>query len=186
MPIEDAPKEVRDNIVEAQTKAHQIEVLKAVDCFIQNLAIRAVEHDQSKLSPEEADLFNEFGPRLKNTTYGSDEYFEIMEKLKPSLDHHYANNRHHPDHFSDGIWGMNLLDLVEMFCDWLAATKRHADGDLRKSIHINSDRFGISDQLTAILLNSVAIFADNKVVGNPAENEENEDGKNETEVQGGV
>ena len=49
---------------------------------------------------------------------------------------------------------MTLLDLVEMFCDWKAATERHADGSLEKSIQHNKVRFELSDQLAGILENS--------------------------------
>lgn len=54
----------------------------------------------------------------------------------------------------NGIAGMTLIDLVEMFCDWAAAVQRHADGDLARSIEINRERFGISDQLAQILENT--------------------------------
>lgn len=39
--------------------------------------------------------------------------------------------------------------------DWKAATERHADGDILKSLEINRVRFGISDQLAQILQNTV-------------------------------
>ena len=75
--------------------------------------------------------------------------------MKEGLDIHYANNRHHPEHFDNGIQGMNLLDLLEMICDWKAASERHADGDVYKSIEINQERFGYSDELKIILKNTV-------------------------------
>lgn len=53
-----------------------------------------------------------------------------------------------------GANGMSLLDLIEMLCDWKAATERHTDGDLRKSLEINKTRFGLSDQLHSILTNT--------------------------------
>lgn len=53
-----------------------------------------------------------------------------------------------------GVAGMSLLDLIEMFCDWKAATERHADGDLAKSIEINAKRFKLDPQLVSILLNT--------------------------------
>ena len=31
-------------------------------------------------------------------TYGSDEYKACLTEMKPALDHHYAANRHHPEH----------------------------------------------------------------------------------------
>ena len=75
--------------------------------------------------------------------------------MKPALDHHYRFNKHHPEYYADGIKGMNLIDLVEMFCDWLAATKRHKDGDIFESIKINKARFGYSGLLETIFLNTV-------------------------------
>ena len=75
--------------------------------------------------------------------------------MKVALDNHYETNRHHPEHYKHGVDGMDLIDLVEMLCDWKAATERHADGNIDKSILINKDRFGISDQLVKILQNTV-------------------------------
>jgi hypothetical protein len=54
--------------------------------------------------------------------------------------------------------GMNLFDVLEMLCDWLAATKRHADGDIRKSVEINQERFGYGDELKRILLNTLPLL----------------------------
>lgn len=56
---------------------------------------------------------------------------------------------------ASGVYGMDLLDVLEMLCDWKAATARHADGDILKSLEINRTRFGISDQLYHILKNTV-------------------------------
>lgn len=48
--------------------------------------------------------------------------------------------------------------LVEMFFDWKAASERHADGDIFKSIEINKERFGLSEQLAEILKNTATRF----------------------------
>jgi hypothetical protein len=74
--------------------------------------------------------------------------------MKPALDHHYAQNRHHPEHHASGIAGMTLLDLIEMLCDWKAATERHEDGDMARSIQQNQERFGYSDELRLVLENT--------------------------------
>jgi hypothetical protein len=50
------------------------------------------------------------------------------------------------------------VQVVEMLCDWKAATERHADGDLRKSLAVQRERFGISDQLLQILTNTAAYY----------------------------
>jgi hypothetical protein len=54
-----------------------------------------------------------------------------------------------------GINGMTLLDLIEMICDWKAATLRHGDGDIYKSLEINAERFKYSGQLKQILKNTI-------------------------------
>lgn len=82
----------------------------------------------------------------------------MLAEIKPALEHHYANNTHHPEFYPDGIRGMSLLDLVEMLCDWKAATLRHADGDIRKSIEINQSRFKYSDELKQVLLNTLPVI----------------------------
>ena len=94
----------------------------------------------------------------KDTFYGSDEYKEFLAGMKPALDHHYAENRHHPEHFENGIDGMDLFDLVEMLFDWKEATERHNNGDILKSLDINEKRFNISPQLKQILANTVTNF----------------------------
>jgi hypothetical protein len=124
---------------------------------IKDLQQRQMEHDQSKLVSPEVEIFDEYTPKLKNSTYGSEEYKSFLAGMKPALEHHYAKNNHHPEHYADGIKGMSLLDLIEMICDWKAATLRHNDGDIRKSIEINQKRFGYSDELKQIFLNTLGI-----------------------------
>ena len=89
---------------------------------------------------------------------GSIEYKESLEKLGPILEHHYANNRHHPEHFKNGIADMDFVDLIEMFCDWKAASMRHNSGNIRKSIELNKKRFKINKQLVKIFENSIKYF----------------------------
>jgi len=111
-------------------------------------------HDNSKLNTPEKELFDELTPKLKDTQYGSEEYKGFLKELKVALDHHYENNSHHPEHYENGVNGFDLFDLMEMFFDWKAATERMSSGDIYKSIEINKERFGISEQLSQILLNT--------------------------------
>lgn len=53
---------------------------------------------------------------------------------------------------------MTLIDVIELFFDWWASSKRHADGDIRRSIEINRKRFGMPDDLVSIFLNTVRDF----------------------------
>jgi len=140
-----------------KTLEHIAEVHKQINLVIEELIKRAQTHDASKLESPEREIFDEYTPKLKDTTYGSDEYKGYLTQMKVALDHHYKANMHHPEHFNE-MSEMNLIDLIEMICDWYAATKRHIDGDIYKSIDINKKRFGISDQLTQILHNTISVL----------------------------
>lgn len=140
------------------TQKHIEQVQEFMLTAAQVILMKSEVHDVSKLKSPELEIFTEYTPKLKYSTYGSDEYKSYLKEMKVALDHHYANNNHHPEFHTKGIRGMNLLDIIEMFCDWKAATMRHDDGDIRKSIKINQERFGYSDDLKDILMNTVELF----------------------------
>jgi hypothetical protein len=54
--------------------------------------------------------------------------------------------------------GMTLVDLIEMFCDWCAATERHEDGDIGRSIDVNMKRFGYGETLASIFVNTAQLY----------------------------
>lgn len=165
----------RDDVIRA-TAAHIRRVGELLVGCSAKLSLRAVVHDTSKWSPEEWPAFEESTPKLAALTYGSDGYKAALEAIKPALAHHYANNSHHPEHFGTRcaqcgnresepctcggpriggvVDDMTLLDLMEMLCDWKAATERHNDGSITKSLELNKNRFGISPQLLGILKNT--------------------------------
>ena len=173
----------------SETLKHIKNVRKFLYKVIKQLEEQGKVHDASKLESPELEIFDEYTPKLRNTTYGSDEYKQYLKEMQVALDHHYANNRHHPEHFSMifkcedcgelyayrpaecktcahtdcfvricSVDKMNLVDIIEMFCDWKAATLRHGDGDIMKSIEINAKRFNMSDELKQILINTVEIL----------------------------
>jgi hypothetical protein len=141
-----------------ETKQHIARVMELMLMLGVQICIRAPKHDASKLESPELETFIEYTPKLANSTYGSDEYKGFLAEMKPSLDHHYTENSHHPEHFENGISDMSLIDLIEMIADWGAASERHDNGDVRKSIEINQKRFGYSDELKQILLNTLPIM----------------------------
>lgn len=144
----------------AVTSEHIRLVVKFLHRCIKGLLDRADAHDLSKLEEPEVGMFTEFTAKLAKSTYGSSEYDEFLRQMGPALKHHYARNRHHPEHHTNGIYDMNLLDLIEMFCDWKAASLRHDDGNIRISIEKNGDRFEMSKQLIGIFYNTVEVLED--------------------------
>ncbi len=137
-----------------ETYAHSQRVGELMIQLVKDALDRSTKHDLSKTEPPELEVIDEYTPKLKDTTYGSDEYKQHLVGMDEALQHHYLVSRHHPEHHVGGIDGMNLVDLIEMIADWKAATERHADGDLATSLKINRSRFKISDQLQSILENT--------------------------------
>lgn len=149
-------------MTEAECKVETLKHIERVRYYLRiitdKLTSRGISHDKTKLESPEVELFTEFTPRLAELKYGSEEYKESLAGLKPALDHHYAHSRHHPEHFSKGINDMNLVDIMEMLCDWKAAGERQRDGNLLKSIELNAQRFGYDDQLKQIFINTAKML----------------------------
>jgi hypothetical protein len=119
---------------------------------------RGWKHDLSKYRWDEASYFAKTIFDLKRSTYGSDEYKEMLESIQPAIKVHYERNSHHPEHYKNGVQDMSELDKLEMICDWQAATRRHATGDIYKSIEINQKRFGYDDETKEWLISIAKII----------------------------
>lgn len=175
---------IMNNDSTQETLAHIRRVQSLLSEVQANLMARAIAHDTSKLEEPEKSGFDEVTEALRGLTYGSQGYKDQLARLQPILAHHYSVNSHHPEHYGvmecdlcfstvpknyvgqcpqchngsytlrSNVAGMTLLDVIEMLCDWKAATERHADGSITKSIQINKARFGITDQLADILENT--------------------------------
>lgn len=141
-----------------ETIKHIEKVRHYIRIFTDALTTRGVKHDASKLESPELEVFTEVTPRLASLTYGTEEYDSSLKEIQVALDHHYASNRHHPEHFTKGIEDMTLVDIVEMLCDWKAASLRQHDGNLLKSIELNAQRFGYDDQLKKIFINTAKLI----------------------------
>ena len=137
-----------------KTMRHIECVRNFLNLCIRELLCRGQHHDQSKLEEPEAKLFDEVTHELRGLTYDSEEYKASLAKLEPALKHHYANNRHHPEHHVGGIHGMNIIDILEMLCDWKASSLRQNDGNILLSLKENQERYGFSDDLYHIFANT--------------------------------
>jgi hypothetical protein len=145
-----------------ETRQHIERVQHFLSKAILNLQKRAGRHDASKLVSPELEAFDIATPKLAGLEYGSDEYRQSLRDLGPALQHHFEANDHHPEHYENGVLGMSLLSLLEMLCDWRAASERvkQRTDDPSKvktfeaGLRHNQERFGYSDELAEILLNT--------------------------------
>lgn len=94
------------------TREHIQNVWAMVGEFISLLQSQTADHDGSKFLSPEREILDDVKERLDKLVYGSDEYRACLADMKPMLDHHYAANRHHPEHFANGVNDMDLIDLV--------------------------------------------------------------------------
>lgn len=136
------------------TYAHIATVREYLLAVVYLLMWRAHDHDLSKLESPEREVFDEYTPKLATSTYGSPGYKAHLRGMGEGLSHHYRVNDHHPEHFDNGIEEMNLLQVIEMLADWKAATLRHADGDLARSIEQNAERFCYGPEIKRLLVNT--------------------------------
>jgi hypothetical protein len=109
------------------TLAHIERVADLLHEGADNLARRAIEHDASKLQEPEKSMFDECTARLKAMAYGSPEYKAALAELKPALDHHYAANAHHPEHFPK-LETTPIGRMLRSAADEMEATAKEAMG----------------------------------------------------------
>ncbi len=154
-PSKEKPTDEELTLHDSETLKHVNEVRSNIWTLIKELDERAKDHDASKFEEPERSVFAKNTPKLEVTEYGTPEYDDLLKEVQEAIDHHYSKNTHHPEHWPNGIEDMDLIDIVEMLCDWAAATKRNRNGNIHKSIERNQERFNISPQLSKIFENTV-------------------------------
>lgn len=137
------------------TRKHQANIHMVIeDYLIPALRVRSINHDMTKLEEPEKSCYDKYIPYLKKYKYGTPEYLQVRQNMqKEGLDHHYAANRHHIEHFNGDISKMNLIDLFEMFADHYASSMLSDTGYVEGEKK-NAERYGYSDQLYSILMNT--------------------------------
>lgn len=118
---------------------------------------RSAAHDLSKLDPAELGPLQAMQDHIEvhgQAPYGTPEYDRQRQVLGPMLAHHYAANTHHPEHYPEGVAGMDLFDLIEMFFDWKAASERGGESAMNLTAAVGNH--GIPPMLEAILRNTAA------------------------------
>lgn len=148
-----------DNLEETKsyTLQHINRVRKRISCFVNILEQRAKEHDKSKL--EEPELIGWVAmDQEQKYEYGSPAYYDKMERYKEVFEHHYAVNRHHPEFFHNPEQEMNLVDLIEMLCDWFSYKEEFTYEEGYRCINEQCKRFHFSHTLKKILLNTFQAF----------------------------
>lgn len=141
-----------ESAVLATMLRHVTELRSALLRVQQDLEARAVRHDVSKFSPEEFPGFARINSTARKHPYGSEEYRAAIRAEKDTVDRHQRGNSHHPEYHEarvredlrrttsespgpglkwvvpveiEGVDVMPWLDVIEMVCDWWAATQTY-------------------------------------------------------------
>jgi flagellar basal body rod protein FlgC len=131
---------------------HKKDVLIILVKIIFDISERAIKHDESKFDLIEKNIFEKNNMKYR---LGTKEYENNKIHLGIALKHHYENNRHHPEHFKNGIEDMNLIDLLEMMADWISASNNYENGNINRSLNILKTKYSIGHQLEKILKNTI-------------------------------
>jgi hypothetical protein len=137
------------------TQDHVQKVRDNISRFVSDMIRRGEVHDMSKYEDPEKVLLDAIEYQNVNNGYapfGSPQYIQNTQILKPMLKHHYSINSHHPQHYPNGVMDMSLMDIVEMFCDWQAAALRNKEPEM--NISHAATMHGLDPQLERIFKNT--------------------------------
>lgn len=133
---------------------HQKEVSRLINLIIEELLKRSISHDISKI--ENSVEFEGFSNLINMPAYGSKEYEKILKENEHVIKEHYLKNRHHPQHFKTGYTEMNIVDIIEMLCDWTASKNAYSKNvSTDENLEYNKKRFNMSDDIIKIFKNSI-------------------------------
>jgi len=152
--------------IENETRKHIGMVSNLISCMVNELLMRSITHDSSKLEEPECSIFEQYSESYKNAIVGSQEKKDILVNMKPAFDHHLKVNRHHPEYFvlnnkdlklEHAISQFSVIDLIQMFLDWIATSKRQ---NLNTFDFLDSmaKKYNLNVQLLQIFRNTIPIL----------------------------
>lgn len=124
--------------------------------LMEEMAVRATSHDNSKVE-DKVEFENYIGLNMDmvGVQYGTPQYKEVISKYSEGVEHHYANNPHHPEYYENGIDDMSRADLIEMVADWSAVVKvKGLEDKMEDNFQVNKKRFRIDDELFERIMNT--------------------------------
>jgi hypothetical protein len=154
--------DIKELFYEADTRKHQQWVAEQLIACAKRLLDRAVSHDASKFSEVERKSYVEPVWELNTREV---EYRRLTAQMGEGWEHHKVHNTHHPEFVlmnqpefaGDPFSGMDLFDLLEMLCDWIAASKRR--GNLPSApIERFRNELGLDHQLECVLRNTLGMM----------------------------
>lgn len=135
---------------------HQQQVGGVMLKVISELMTRALTHDSSKFTTQQLKdnlitLPDKWKIQAAGHGYHSPQQKEHRQKFAPEIDRHRSAHPHHPEHFGNDVNKMDLIDLLEMLCDWYVSAP-----DIDQSIGENSGDYNIDPHIRQLLENTAS------------------------------
>jgi hypothetical protein len=129
-------------------KDHREKVAANMSVVAELIQRRGDVHDITKLMSPEVELARAadkcLGPRK-----GLENRRGKCSHVDAFIAAHYCNplNSHHPEHFENGVEDMNMIDMLEMLCDWRAC----CSGNFSDTLDRGFARFKVSGPLRSLM-----------------------------------
>lgn len=139
---------------------HKRRVYKHINTISKELMHRAFEHDNDKIEDDLIfDIYNEHSQTQRSIPFGTKERIDFEHiTMGPAVDKHIHANRHHlynsrnPLSFEHA----NLLDYIEILCDWKSAMERNelSEEDEIERIKFLLDKYNFPEDIKVAMLNT--------------------------------
>ena len=159
--------ELMDLFYEVDTRKHQQLVAEKMVKCAKRLLDKGMAHDASKFSEIEKRTYTEPVWKLNhnNVEYGSEKYNRLVAQMDEGWEHHIAENDHHPQWFEkfgsqtldDPIKAMDMFALIEMLCDWIAASRRN-NSRACDAMRFLKKKYPLDSQIECILNNTLDLI----------------------------
>lgn len=156
--------DIKELFYEADTRKHQQAVQSIMIAVAQKIIQRAVVHDASKLESPEREYYIDpvYTLTTEEVAYDSDRYKELVARMDKGWEHHRYTNDHHPEFFepyavqtlNDPVKAMDMFALIEMLCDWIAASQRKNNKPVL-ALAAMLKKYHVEEQLEAVLRNTL-------------------------------
>jgi len=154
-------KEEKENKEQPTTEEYIISHIDRVKSWISRFATilysRGIHHDESKLQEPEYSLWKKMDEEPRYP-YGTQQYKDKLERHKKVFKLHYRKNRHHPEHWNGWYSEMDLVDMIEMMCDWLGYKENISLSEAQKLIETQCKRYGFSNEMRGLLYNTLVNY----------------------------
>ena len=138
---------------------HKTAVEISMNKLAKRIRIRGSRHDNSAMSGLEHAIGSMYSKHKLPTHWISDPTTlgNYPKDIQSAIKSHYENNDHHPEHFENGMYDMNIIQLTEMICDVFETLRENgvSQSDVHHHIEHMCNNYNIAEPLSSIIKNTI-------------------------------